>query len=200
MNSIQRKIGEISVKGTCEAEYEDILTSILETMEEMDADSLEDGSLIQVGFLVFHLRKKQEGYVLYSPDFGKDANEDVTEDLTTALDIYRQQVVFEELLQVEGDAPSFYHGILITEGVFQEEKICVQRETPEQEGDSGWLIVPEEKEIPEDKVGVIQAFELLQLYPAMLKVLTLPVGYTCIFVRGNLVAVYNEEGVNLMRK
>lgn len=193
-------IGNITLTAQCEEKFTEILTAIMEHLKEIDPNELEDGYPIQVGFNVFHLIETDEKFTLVAPDYQKDPLTDVTEDLSFALDIFQQQLVFQQSLGIDGEDLAFHHGILVVEGVFQEEKICIQRDQAETPVDSGWLIFPEEGEINEDKIQIIQAFELLKRYPAMVKVLTLPVDYSAVFVRGNLVAVYNEEEENLLRK
>lgn len=200
MTTVKKEMGETTLVGCCDSQYEELLQQLFQGLEEKPYG---EGDLISFGFLVCTLEKREGDYHLLSPDFSKNPLEDNTEDLSFGLKIHQNQKNLEKKLKITGDPIAYHQGIVVMEGVFAEERIFLERDLPEAEGDSGWLITADDAEVEElskEDVSLLQAYQLVQQCPDLLTALSLPVGYAALLLRGKVVAVFNEKNENLLRK
>ena len=167
-------------------------------LNEVENDRLIDGFSIQVGWSIYFLDKREDGYHIIVHDYTRNPFEDMTDDLTISLWIVLNQVSFVKSLTIEGELMRFCDKIVAAKNVLELDHIYLERTKDCEKGDSGWYIGPINDEDDTEEYEAFYAYELLKLKPALIQVLTLPSGYLVIFEKDELKAVVNERNVNIL--
>ncbi|WP_028399132.1 immunity protein Imm33 domain-containing protein [Ectobacillus panaciterrae] len=160
-------------------------------------NKLVDGFSIQVGWSIFILSEREDGYHIIVPDYTKNPFKDTTEDLTIALWVQLEQVHCLRQLNIEGEMIKFSDKIVIAKNVLQLDEIYLQRSSDCDKDDSGWYIGPVNEAEETGELEAIYAYELLKIRPSIIQVLALPYEYLAVFEKDNIKAILNDNDVDI---
>ncbi|PEI96413.1 hypothetical protein CN679_01370 [Bacillus pseudomycoides] len=198
MEKFIKKIGDKTFIAQAEKIFAVQVEGLFHFLTEVENDRLIDGFSIQVGWSIYFLDKREEGYHIIVHDYTKNPFEDMTDDLTISLWILLTQVSFLKPLTIEGELLRFCDKIVAAKNVLELDNIYLERTKRCEKGDSGWYIGPVNDEHNAEEYEALYAYELLKLRPSLIRVLTLPFEYLVIFEKDELKAVVNERNVNIM--
>ncbi|MDF2086308.1 immunity protein Imm33 domain-containing protein [Bacillus pseudomycoides] len=198
MEKFIKKIGDKTFIAQAEKIFAVQVEGLFHFLTEVENDRLIDGFSIQVGWSIYFLDKREEGYHIIIHDYTKNPFEDMTDDLTISLWILLTQVSFLKPLTIEGELLRFCDKIVAAKNVLELDNIYLERTKGCEKGDSGWYIGPVNDEHNAEEYEALYAYELLKLRPSLIRVLTLPFEYLVIFEKDELKAVVNERNVNIM--
>jgi len=193
-----KKIGDKTFIAQAEKIFAVQVEGLFHFLTEVENDRLIDGFSIQVGWSIYFLDKREDGYHIIIHDYTKNPFEDMTDDLTISLWILLTQVSFLKPLTIEGELLRFCDKIVAAKNVLELDNIYLERTKGCEKGDSGWYIGPVNDEHNAEEYEALYAYELLKLRPSLIRVLTLPFEYLVIFEKDELKAVVNERNVNIM--
>jgi len=167
------------------------LLSLLEKSEkERGAGFLEDGASIQIGWSFIKNRREGDKLIVVEPNFSGDPFQETNNDLTCTLKVKAEQNDVLSGLGLEGTPVSFQDKIILSKGCLEKPHIYLERQMPKS-GDSGWYIG--EVGQPQNELIAIYVYQLLQLRPAIFKVLALPEGYIVVFQNNEIETILNEQ-------
>ncbi|CAI8760159.1 MULTISPECIES: immunity protein Imm33 domain-containing protein [Bacillus] len=198
MEKFIKKIGDKTFIAQAEKIFAVQVEGLFHFLTEVENDRLIDGFSIQVGWSIYFLDKREDGYHIIIHDYTKNPFEDMTDDLTISLWILLTQVSFLKPLTIEGELLRFCDKIVAAKNVLELDNIYLERTKGCEKGDSGWYIGPVNDEHNAEEYEALYAYELLKLRPSLIRVLTLPFEYLVIFEKDELKAVVNERNVNIM--
>ncbi|PDY46429.1 immunity protein Imm33 domain-containing protein [Bacillus pseudomycoides] len=198
MEKFIKKIGDKTFIAQAEKIFAVQVEGLFHFLTEVENDRLIDGFSIQVGWSIYFLDKREDGYHIIVHDYTKNPFEDMTDDLTISLWILLTQVSFLKPLTIEGELLRFCDKIVAAKNVLELDNIYLERTKGCEKGDSGWYIGPVNDEHNAEEYEALYAYELLKLRPSLIRVLTLPFEYLVIFEKDELKAVVNERNVNIM--
>ena len=198
MGKFIKKIGDKTFIAQAEKIFAVQVEGLFHFLTEVENDRLIDGFSIQVGWSIYFLDKREDGYHIIIHDYTKNPFEDMTDDLTISLWILLTQVSFLKPLTIEGELLRFCDKIVAAKNVLELDNIYLERTKGCEKGDSGWYIGPVNDEHNAEEYEALYAYELLKLRPSLIRVLTLPFEYLVIFEKDELKAVVNERNVNIM--
>ncbi|MBY0599689.1 immunity protein Imm33 domain-containing protein [Bacillus bingmayongensis] len=167
-------------------------------LTEVENDRLIDGFSIQVGWSIYFLDKREDGFHITVHDYTKNPFQDMTDDLTISLWILLNQVSFVKSLAIEGELLRFCDKVVAAKNVLELDNIYLERTKGCEKGDSGWYIGPVNDEDDTEEYEAFYAYELLKLRPSLIQVLTLPSEYLVIFEKDEMKAVVDENNVNIL--
>lgn len=198
----------IDIKGTkYSISVEEILYSqaqiLLHTISTIPTENIKNGYKIEIGFSVYILVENDDGYRIVVPDYTKSPFTETTEDLTIALWIQKEQTGLLRLYNVFGESVRFDDKIVVSKGVLQKSQISLQRFCDL--GESGWCV----NEIVKDENGQFlnettndyesyYIYQLLNMRPALIKVLTFPYDYIVVFEDDEIIEILNENDESLV--
>ncbi|PFA19835.1 MULTISPECIES: immunity protein Imm33 domain-containing protein [Bacillus cereus group] len=198
MEKFMKQIGDKTFIAQAEKIFAVQVEGLFHFLAEVENDRLIDGFSIQVGWSIYFLDKREDGYHIIVHDYTKNPFEDMTDDLTISLWILLNQVSFVKSLTIEGELMRFCDKIVAAKNVLELDDIYLERTKDCEDGDSGWYIGPVNDEHGAEEYEAFYAYELLKLKPSLIQVLTLPSGYLVIFEKDELKAVVNERNVNIL--
>lgn len=166
-------------------------------LAEVENDRLIDGFSIQVGWSIYFLDKREDGYHIIVHDYTKSPFEDMTDDLTISLWILLKQVRCLKQLKVEGELLRFCDKIVAAKNVLELDNIYLERTKDCEKGDSGWYIGPANGEHDTEEYEAFYAYELLKLRPSLIQVLTLPTEYLVVFEKDEIKAILDKNDINI---
>lgn len=177
--------------------YAQLLFGALKNIPEQ---SIRDGYRIEIGFSLFTCLQVEGGYRIVAPDYTDDPLRNTTKDLTLALWILYQQAGLLKKCNLGGVATRFDDGIVVAKGALDSPTVSLQRYEDLGKGASGWCVeaVGENAEpVPAESYESLYAYELLQIRPALLKVLALPYHYLAVMDDEQIHAILNENDENI---
>lgn len=142
MKRFEKEINGKLIVVNAEKELRPQIESLFLILENIDEEKLTDDFSIQIGWSIFYLIKKNDEYILQSPDYSKNPFKDITQDLTLALWVQLEQSHFLRKLNIEGETTKFSDKVIAAKNVLQQENIYLQRTSDVEKGDSGWYIGP----------------------------------------------------------
>lgn len=166
---------------------------LLSTVE----NKIVDGFAVQIGWSIFILSEREDGYHVLVPDYTKNPFQDTTDDLTIALWVQLEQVHCVRQLNLESVTTKFNDKIVIAKNVLQLDEIYLQRSSDCDEDDSGWYIGPVNEADETGELEAISAYELLKIRPSIIQVLSLPYEYVAVFEKDNIKAILDENDINI---
>jgi hypothetical protein len=157
---------------------------------------LAPGVKVEFGWSLLWLREDGDVLAVCEPDFEGDPMRDQVDDVTGTLSVLAAQSgVLSEYKVAEPVPTRFDQKIVVAKGVLDLDRVYLERTAP-QPGDSGWYIGPvdegdqvDESASPEDRYDAILAHELLGRRPALVTVLSLPLGALVVFDGDEIVHV-----------
>lgn len=198
MKKFIRNIGDKTFIAQADECFAMQVEGLFHFLTEVENDRLINGFSIQVGWSIYFLDEREDGYHIIVHDYTKNPFQDMTDDLTISLWILLTQVSFLKLLTIEGELLRFCDKIVVAKNVMELDDIYLERTKDCEEGDSGWYIGPINDEDDTEEYEVFYAYELLKLKPSLIQVLTLPSGYLVIFEKDVVKAVVDENNVNIL--
>ncbi|MBC6972206.1 hypothetical protein H9I32_07190 [Bacillus sp. Xin] len=198
MEKFMKKIGDKTFIAQAEKIFAMQVEGLFHFLTEVENDRLIDGFSIQVGWSIYFLDEKEEGYHIIVHDYTKNPFQDMTDDLTISLWILLNQVSFVKALTIKGELLRFCDKIVVAKNVLELDHIYLERKKDCEDGDSGWYIGPVHDEHDTEEYEAFYAYEFLKLRPSLLQVLTLPSGYLVIFEKDVVQAVVDENNVNIL--
>ncbi|MGC4378119.1 hypothetical protein WD019_14520 [Fictibacillus sp. Mic-4] len=171
--------------------------NLFKTLSKIDSSKLKDGFSIQVGWSVFFLSEKEDGFHLIAPDYTKNPFQDTTDDLTIPLWVQLEQVHCLRKLNIPGETIKFSDKIVTAKNVLQLDDIYLQRSSDCEKGDSGWYIGPVNDEDETEELEAFYAYQLLKIRPSIIQALALPYEYMVIFEKDEIKAVLNDQDIDI---
>lgn len=193
MKEFIKSIGDKIIIIEAKTELHPQVESLFQILSKIEGRKLVDGFSLQVGWTIYFLSKKEDGYHLFAPNYNENPFENTTEDLTVALWIQLQQSRFLRKLNLSGEAIKFSDKIVTAKNIAQVDNIYLQRSGDCEKGDSGWYIGPVNKDDDTEELEAFYAYQLLKLRPELIKALVLPFEYMAIFEKDEIKAILNEN-------
>lgn len=151
------------------------------------------GGRVQVGWTLFSLAQRSSRWDVQQPKFDTDPSREVESDCSTSLRVLGAQSDMARLLRVDL-APAFFADKVVYErGVFGELRIYLERQRSGQALDSGWFIGRRTGTSDDRELVGCRVHDLLHLYPAVMPVLSLPVGFLVVMEGERLEAILNAD-------
>ncbi|MDM5186421.1 hypothetical protein QUF99_03050 [Bacillus sp. DX4.1] len=197
MKKFIKNIGDKTFIAQAEECFAMQVEGLFRFLTEVENDRLIDGFSIQVGWSIYFLDKREEGYHIIVHDYTKNPFQDMTDDLTISLWILLKQVSFLKPLTIEGELLRFCDKIIAAKNVFELDDVYLERTKGCEKGDSGWYIGPVNDEDDTEEYEAFYAYELLKLRPSLIQVLTLPFEYLVVFEKDEIKAVLDENNINI---
>ena len=198
MKTYKHKVGNIVVGATVEEILYPQLQALFRCLDEVPFEEIKNGFSIEIGFSLYFLTEKNEGYSIVAPDYTRNPFSDTTEDLTIALLIQVNQVDLLREYGIEWENVRYNEKILIAKNALQERDVFLHRLSNCRKGDSGWCIKSVENADVKD-YEAFYAYQLLELRPALLSALALPYGYIIVFEGDNIVEIIDESNMRVDR-
>ncbi|PGZ95417.1 hypothetical protein COE51_20310 [Bacillus pseudomycoides] len=197
MKKFIKNIGDKMFIAQAEKYFAVQVEGLFHFLSEVESDRLIDGFSMQVGWSIYFLDKREDGYHIIVHDYTKNPFEEMTDDLTISLWILLKQVSCLKQLKVEGELLRFCDKIVAAKNVLQLDDIYLERTKDCEKGDSGWYIGPVNDEDNTEELEAFYAHELLELRPSIVQVLTLPAEYLVIFEKDQIKVILDENDVNI---
>ncbi|KWU58976.1 hypothetical protein QCI77_27895 [Bacillus cereus group sp. MG9] len=198
MKTIVKNIGGKKIIATAEEHLSPQIEKLLYLLTKVEDNKLVDGFSIQVGWSIFVLSKREDGYHIIAPDYTKNPFKDTTDDLTIALWVQLEQVHCLRQLNIDGEMIKFSDKIVTAKNVLQLDEVYLQRARDCEKGDSGWYIGPvDETEETEGKLEAFYAYQLLKIRPSIIQVLALPYEYLVVFEKDKIKAILDDNDVDV---
>lgn len=175
------------------------------TLERIPQSAIKDGYRTEIGFSVFICQKVDDGYKIVVPHYVDSPFNHTTDDLTLALWILVEQTKMLRICKLDGVATRFDDEIVVAKGALDSQIISLQRYPDLGKGASGWCI----EAVKENEDGTfhsvqasgyesIYAYQLLQMRPALMKILALPYNYLVVFDGDNISEIINENDESIL--
>lgn len=173
----------------------EFLLSLIE-IEYKSINVLQDNYKIQIGWSIYIISGQNEEFVILSPDYNQNPFKDMKSDLTIPLMIQAQQNEMLRKTKVQSEPVSFQDTMVILKDALKSDLLYLERKEICKKGDSGWylgLLDDKNEARGIEDYQSIYIFQLLQLKPALLQLLTLPVGCIAIIDGDSIVEVVDNE-------
>lgn len=204
MITYTEEINGIKYTFSTEESLRPFVEPLLEAIEYIPKERIRDGFKIRAGFSTFMLSWNGGGYDIAAPDYTDDPLVALTTDLSLALHIQFRQVFLLHKYGIVGQAIHFSEKLAVAKGALEKELVSMQRFPGL--GSSGWAVetftmndkgiaVPETAK----EYDAICAYELLQLRPELLDVLSLPDNYVAVFKGNELIELMDGDSNSLFR-
>ncbi|MFZ5986771.1 MAG: immunity protein Imm33 domain-containing protein [Bacillota bacterium] len=176
-----RKINNKNVSLQCIENLSGQAEFLLELIEQEQEHTnvLKDNFKIQVGWSIYTVKEQNGGFILLSPDYEKNPFQDTTKDLSLSIFVQVQQNIILKKANVDGEPVSFQDTIVVLKDALNSDSVYMERKEKCKKGDSGWYLgLIEDDVIPRtvEDYKAIYTFQLLQLKPHLLQLLSLPTG------------------------
>lgn len=199
MIKVTKNINENLFIVTVESYLKEQADELLNLISKIEFSKFRDKFTIQIGFTIFQLKKVAEGFIIISPDYGKNPLIDTTEDLTIALWIQLEQGTLLNKLNLIGELISFQDKIICSKGVLKLDNIYLERSGECEKDDSGWYIGPVDEVNDNEELEAYYAYQIIKIRPSIIQALTLPSGYMAVFNKDRLEAVLDDNDIDLLK-
>jgi len=165
-----------------------------------EGPGLADGVTIGLVWTILTVRELGGDYVLSEPEFSRNPFDELSPELSFTL----QTALMHGMLHAQTGAPvgacTFTDGVALAPGVLDEDEVVLvrQHETDE-DGFSGWCVGPVDPDafaeaFAGEEVDVVPGAALVGVRPHLIKVLTLPAGWSARFEGHRVVSVRDPDG------
>lgn len=178
----------------------EFLLNLLED-ELRNINVLQDNYKIQIGWSIYIISKQNEGFVILAPDYKRNPFKDRSSDLTIPLMIQCQQNDMLKKANVQGEPISFQDTMIILKDTLNSDMLYLERKDVCKKGDSGWYLglVDDKKDTRSiDDYKSIYIFQLLELKPELLQLLSLPIGCLAIIKGDSIVEVLDSQNNRIL--
>jgi hypothetical protein len=195
---ITREYKGRSLVAYCDPDLEVQANSLLKLVEDADAKvgGLKDGTVIEFGWAPLRLHAEDADLVICEPDYTGSADRFVPT-VSRTLRVVAEQAAMLNALGVDGVAAKYDEGVVLKRDVLELRRVYMHRRQPVSDHDSGWYIgPPDDVSGPPDasQLDAIQVYRLLDIRPALLRVMALPAEYIVVFDGDEIEAVLNPRG------
>lgn len=111
-----------------------------------------------------------------------------------------EQGILLNKLNLDGEMISFQDKIICTKGVLELDNIYIERNKQHEKGDSGWYIGPVDESIANNELEAYYAYQLIKIRPSIIQTLALPSGYITIFNKDKVVAILDDNDIDILKK
>jgi hypothetical protein len=183
------------VIATCDPALHWQAESVLQLFEELEAtgNPIVAGRSIPLGWSQLSVRTRGDDLVLCEPRFEGDPFAELNDDITRTLAVLVEQAALAQHLGVASQPTAFHAELIVACGALTTARIYCER------SETGWYIGPTEHAGGELDCETLPVYRLVQLRPALLAVLALPVGYLVAFDGDAIEAVLDASDTNLWR-
>jgi len=150
------------------------------------------GKTMQFGWSRLTFVASDQGLRIHEPDFAGDPATETRDDLTVTITVLAQQADIRKSLNIEPVSVDFLDQLYFVEGALEAGDVFFQRGEG-QVGISGWVMKLHDKPHQDGPYAWFFVYELLQVLPAAMAILTLPVGYIAVFLGETLDAILDEN-------
>lgn len=169
----------------CDSDLAEEANSLLRMIEEADehVGGLRDNTFIEFGWAPLRLRSENGELVACEPDYVGDVNQ-LVPSVSRTLRVVAAQTALLNALGVDGVAAKYNQGVVLKRGVLDIRRIYAHRRQPVSDRDSGWYIGPADDigEPPDpSQLDAIYVYRLLNVRPALLGVMAIPLEYIVVF-------------------
>ena len=194
---VTRKFRGSLLVAYCDSDLAEQANGLLRMIEEADehVGGLRDDTVIEFGWVPLRLRAENDEFVVCEPDYAGDVNQFVPS-VSRTLRVVAEQTALVNALGVEGVAAKYSQGVVLQCGVLDLRRIYMHRRQPVSDRDSGWYIGPaDDIGEPRDpsQLDAIYVYRLLNVRPALLRVMALPSEYLVVFDRDEIEAVVDPS-------
>jgi hypothetical protein len=181
----------------CDSDLAEQASSLLRMIEEADehVGGLKDGTVIEFGWASLRLRAENEDLTVCEPDYAGDVNQFVPSTSRT-LKVVAGQTAVLNAMGIVGLAAEHNQGVVLKRAVLDLRRIYMHRRQPASDRDSGWYIGPADDigEPPDpSQLDAIYVYRLLNVRPALLRVMALPAEYLVVFDGDEIEAVVDPS-------
>jgi hypothetical protein len=171
-----------------------LLTKYIET-----GVTFSNGQILQYGWSVFQCRVKDNGLILFAPDFQSMPIEWIP-DITKALYILMEHKYVPESFELDIDIPSLQDTAIVGQG-FEELPIIMSRSEKIENNpqDSGWFIGSFKEDIDNNdpsNLELMTLYEVVLYTPHVLRYFSMPQGTQIVFESGSPVVFFDEQILN----
>ena len=183
----------------CGADLSVQAEALLAKLEQLhqSGPALHSGSVVQFGWSRLVLEADGTNLVVCEPDFANDPFSKTVPEVSWTLRVASEQAGICRLVQALGQDVSFDQTVLVAKGHLSTSRIYLDRRQPDVRDFSGWYLGPFTEEAPvhdQDQLELLYIFQLLQLRPAVLKVLNLPFNYVVVFNEDAIDMIFDSNG------
>lgn len=175
MYRAERILGSRRLVACCAPAQALAADALLRLLGELEScgPTLVDGARVPMGWCELAVVAEGDDLVLREPRFATDPFIEFADDISQTLAIVADQAAFAEQLGVARQPTAFDDVIAVAPGSLGVHRIFAERRA------SGWVVGTRDgtDEPPADDWIHLHVFELLALRPALLRVLSLPLGY-----------------------
>lgn len=200
MITVKRNVGEHILQASAEGYMKDQVEALLDIILRVKKNELVENVKIQVGCTIYRLKKNDESFVVVAPDYSKNPMSDSTEDLTIPLWIQLEQGILLNTLKLDGELVNFYDKIVCSRGALDLDEIYLERVSECEKGDSGWFIGSVGEDDSNEEFEAFYVYQIVGVRPSIMQVLSLPSGYMAIFKKDELVAVIDDNDIDILAK
>jgi hypothetical protein len=195
----ERQIENFVVIALCGKDLADQAAALLSKLEQLHqrGPALHPGSVVQFGWSRLVLEADDQDLVVCEPDFDGDPFHDTVPEVDRTLRVASGQAGICRLVRAVGPDVSFDQTMIVARKHVAAPKIYLDRRATELGGFSGWYLGPFEEEVTVQNHGSLERlyiYQLLELRPAVLTVLNLPVNYLVAFSGDRIEMIFDSNG------
>jgi hypothetical protein len=134
--------------------------------------------------------------VICEPDYGGSADRFVPT-VSRTLRVVAEQAAILNALGIEGVAARYDLGVVVKRNVLDLGRVYMHRRNPVSDRDSGWYVGPaDDVSGPPDasQLDAVPVYRLLDIRPALLRVMAVPAEYIVVFDGDEIEAVVDPSG------
>jgi len=195
----ERQIGDSVVVVNCEEDLSQQAAALLSKLEQLHGQGppLHSGTVVQFGWSRLVLKPDGNDLVVCEPDFDHDPFSRTVPEVDRTLRVAAEQAGVCRLAKAVGPDVSFAQTVVIAKGHLSTPMIYLDRRDPEVNGFSGWYLGPSAEETTidsQEQLEPVYIYQLLNLRPAVIKVLNLPINYLVVFSGDTIDMIFDATG------
>jgi len=159
---------------------------------------LQEGLRLRFGWSMLTLRGEPAGLRVCEPDFSSDPLTQLHPTLDRTLAILATQLQWLRRVKEQGADVRFDQHVVFTHDAFRADDLFALRNEAGSEVDSGWSVAPVPEpggQIDMSQLSAIPIYNLVDSYPELLSIFTLPTGYLVRLKRKRVVEISDPSGV-----
>lgn len=165
---------------------------IFEEIKNLDEEFIKDNLIMQIGFSFFYLKSVVEDkYRVLTVNYKKNPFQYLTEDLSMALRIEKDQKDFVEKLKITREESRFDDRVMVARDALSERAFKVKRRAASYSAKEDWGITRLDNK--NQDFFPLYAYELQREYQGILKLFALPYEYSAVVKQGKVVEVRDNK-------
>jgi hypothetical protein len=195
----EREIEDFFVVAQCKEDLAIQASALLSKLEQLhrQGPALHPGTVVQFGWSRLVLEAEDKNLVVCEPDFDGDPFHHTVPEVDRTLRVVSEQAGICRLVQAVGPDVSFDQTMIVAKGHVATPRIYLDRRASELKEFSGWYLGPFDEGEPiqnEDQLEPRYLYQLLELRPAVLSVLNLPINYIVVFGGDKIETIFDSAG------